>query len=182
MQINAPGEEGPAQARYDVITDGGTKARLHVWFYSDPGVGEEESVYTWDGNRVLQYSNASEVPYTVWEAPNKHTDDIPGVTSTVKYLWSTAPGPGCTDLKTTKLIIGRTADGYRCVVATPEPEGPTATEVWVDQATGIQLSSCAIPCGTFVEMKAEKLVLNPKIDATTFSTQPPADAKVQVIP
>jgi len=182
IQINAPGEEGPAQARYDVITDGGTKVRLHVWLYADPGVVEEESLYTWDGSRVLRYSKSAEDPYTVWEAPNEHADELPGVTSEVKYIWPTISGQGCTALKTTKTIIGRVAEGYRCAEATPEPEGPTANEVWVDQATGIQLSSCALPCGSYVDVKAEKLVLNPKIDATTFSTQPPADAKVRVIP
>src|SRR5262245_45395580 len=38
-----PGGDGPSQVRYDVITDGGKKTRLHMWIFSDPGVVEEET-------------------------------------------------------------------------------------------------------------------------------------------
>ena len=74
-------------------------------------------MYTWDGKRVLQFSTAARVPYTVYKVPNEHADELPGMTSAV-------------------------TDGL---------EG---------RETGA----------------------HPKIDATTFSTQPPAGAKVQVIP
>jgi hypothetical protein len=181
MQINNPDAEGPPQARYDILTDGGTRVRLKLTFYSDPGVVEQESLYTWDGNRILEFSRSNEVPYTVYEAPNEHTDELQQVTSWVTTMWSAVPDQDCTDLKTTKTIIGRIATGYRCVQATPEPGVPAASDVWVDQATGILLSTCRTPCGSYEAITAQKLVLNPKIDATTFSTQPPAGAKVIVI-
>src|SRR5262245_43737061 len=52
-QVNQNNETGGGEtypARYDIITDGGTKVRLHLWLYSDPGVVEDDSVDTWDGH------------------------------------------------------------------------------------------------------------------------------------
>ncbi len=168
-------DEGPVVTRYHVITDGGTKVRLKTSIYADPEgkvVGEEYLV-TWDGNRMLEFSEQNEVPYTVYEAPEEHPDQLEQVRSWKKIIWSAAPSPGCTDLKTTKTMVGRVAAGYRCVEPTPEPGQPAEGEVWVDQATGILLKNPL--------MVAEKLVLDPKITAATFSTEPPAGAKSMVI-
>src|SRR6266545_6361802 len=76
VENNAPGEEGPPQARYDVLTDGGTRIRLKLSMYADPGTVSEEYLYTWDGKRILLYSLSNEVPYTVYEAPNEHPDEL----------------------------------------------------------------------------------------------------------
>jgi hypothetical protein len=168
------GSEGEGWQRTDIITDGNRKVRFKTGRYDDPGAAHgEEYVYTWDGTRVLEYSLSNQVPYTVYEAPNEHPDEIPPLSAIVKDLWATSQRPGCTVLKTTKTLIGRVAVGYRCVAATPEPGAPASGEAWVDQETGIVLKAAS--------MVAEKLVLNPKIGATTFSTQPPAGAKVTII-
>jgi hypothetical protein len=167
-------DEGPVVVRYHVITDGGTRVRLKTSMYDPDGrVVSEEYLLTWDGSRILEFSEQNEVPYTVYEAPDEHPDQLEQVKSWRKLIWSTAPAPGCTDLKTTKTIIGRSAAGYRCVEPTPEPGQPAEGEVWVDQATGILLQAQF--------MVAEKLVLDPKITATTYSTEPPAGAKSIVI-
>ncbi|TCM48754.1 hypothetical protein EV648_10318 [Kribbella sp. VKM Ac-2568] len=168
-------EGGPQVTRYHLITDGGTKVRLKISIYGDPEatVVGEEYLTTWDGNRVLVFSQSNEPPYTVYEAPGEHPDEVQRVMSWAGFIWSTAQSSGCTDLKTTKTIIGRTAAGYRCVEPSPEPGAPATSEVWFDQATGIMLQHPL--------MVAEKLVLDPAITATTFSTEPPPGARSTVV-
>jgi hypothetical protein len=171
LQIRQEGSTG--RLRTNVVTDGGSKMRVKQSLYAEPGVVGEEYLYTWDGSRMLVFSQQNATPYTVYEAPGEHPNEFLAITGWQKSLWSTAPGQECTDLKTTKTVIGRVAAGYRCVTPTPEPGTPAAGEVWVDQATGILLKG--------PDLAAEKLVLSPKVDATTYSTRPPAGAEVTVI-
>lgn len=183
------GSDGTGWQRTNIVTDGHTKARYSWTLYDTPnGPPGEQELYVWDGNRLMEHSGFNEPgkgaakndePYTVYEAP-KEWPDLPDMASFVNSVWPTLQ-TGCTDLKTTKTIIGRVTNGYRCTEATPDPEGPTAHEMWIDQATGIQLADCYIPCGKYLDSTAEKLVLNPKTDAMTFSTHPPRGAKVSII-
>jgi AhpC/TSA family len=173
MRISDPGEEGQLLVRYDIVSDGGTKIRLKLSTYVEPVTVGEEILYTWDGSQMLLFSLQNAVPYTVYEAPSEHPDEFQMVTHWRENMWSATKGARCTELKATTKIIGRIAVGYRCVTATPHPGEPAAGDLWLDQATGILLKNEV--------MVAEKLVLNPKVDATTFSTRPPAGAKVTVI-
>jgi hypothetical protein len=141
--------------------------------YVEAGVVGEEYLYTWDGTKMLVFSEQSEPPYTVFEAPGEHPDETQLVMQWRENLWSGTTGAQCTALKSTQTIIGRTAVGYRCVTPTPEPGEPAAGELRLDQATGILLKA--------ENLVAEKLVLAPTIDATTFSTKPPAGARSTVI-
>jgi peroxiredoxin len=173
VRISDPGEEGPLQVRYDIVSDGGTKIRLKESTYVDPVTVGEEILYTWDGSQMLLFSLQNAVPYTIYEAPSEHPNEFQMVTHWRENMWSATQGSRCTELKSTTKVIGRIAVGYRCVTATSHPGEPAAGDLWLDQATGILLKNEV--------MVAEKLVLNPKVDATTFSTRPPAGAKVTVI-
>ncbi|GAA1655902.1 hypothetical protein GCM10009744_55630 [Kribbella alba] len=171
VQINE--DQSTGQFRYNVVTDGATKMRVKESLYAEPGVVGEEAVYTWDGTRMLVFSEQNAPPYTVYEAPREHPNEFTAITSWQTNLWSAARAPGCTHLKTTQPMLGRLAAGYRCVTASPDPAAPAPGDLWVDQATGILLKA--------PDLVAEKLVLNPKTDAKTFSTMPPAGAEVTVI-
>lgn len=173
VHIDNAGDDGPFEARYNIVTDGGTKVRLKLSMYVEAGVVGEEYLYTWDGSKILVFSEQSDPPYTVFEAPDEHPDETQLVMQWRENLWSRTRGTHCTELKSTQTIIGRTAVGYRCVTATPEPGESAVGELWLDQATGIPLKNEV--------MVAEKLVLAPTIDATTFSTKPPAGARSTVI-
>lgn len=173
VHIDNAADGSPLDARYNIVTDGGTKVRLKISLHGEPGIVTEEYLYTWDGSKILVFSEQNEPPYTVYEAPDEHPDESQLVTHWPQNLWSATKGVQCTELKSTKTIIGRAAVGYRCVTATPQPGEPATGELWRDQATGILLKD--------ETMAAEKLVLDPTIDATTFSTKPPAGARSTVI-
>jgi peroxiredoxin len=172
--LHITGGDGEGWERFNVVTDGGTRVRLKMSLYDDPGgTPGEEYLYTWDGRKLMVFSEQSEPPYTVFEAPGEHPDETQLVMQWQENLWSGTRDGQCTELKSPQMIIGRAAVGYRCVTPTPEPGQPAAGELWLDRATGILLKA--------EDLVAERLVLAPTIDATTFSTKPPSGAKSTVI-
>lgn len=180
VRIHGPGGEELQRSRYAVITDGVNKVRTQVSLLDRQNVAAEQRVYTWDGNRLLEFSPANQFPYTIWEAPGEHPGEVRDLATTNVFLWPALTA--CTKLGKTRTVIDRTVAGYRCPEPTPGPDGPAQQEIWIDQATGILLASCGVPCGKYLDIEPERLVIGSAIDASTFSTEPPANAPVRVVP
>lgn len=165
------GVPGEGSYRFRVVTDG-TRVRVSI------GIGyggvTEKMLYVWDGSQVMEFSNSNATPYTVYEAPQEHRDILQMVTTWGDRRFDTS---GCVSLGTTT-IIGRTAVSWRCPTTPSSRARPGPQLVWLDQATGIVLKSQLFK-STF--MVAQKLDLDPEIDATTFSTRPPANVEVDVV-
>ena len=88
-----------------------------------------------------------------------------------KALDSACPGGRPFDTKT---IAGRTAAGYRCT-SKKRRTLFFAKELWIDRSSGLVLQLDN-------ELQADKVTEDPPIDTDTFSTEPPKNEKVSVVP
>jgi len=172
-------EDSDYRVVYEVVTAGEQRVRISLTVPSDYPV----TVYrwVWDGHRVLEYGNESDPPsYTLYEAPAEEEGLLPFISS-----WIATPGsddfakecPDAQHLDTTKTIAGRPAIGFRCGT-----DRPQAT-LWIDQETHLLLSQTRIPSEGSENgvLRAEEVTPDPRIDDTTFSTNPPPGADVEVI-
>ena len=157
--------------RVHVVTDG---RQVRVRYYGEiEGYTSEELVYVWDGTRIMEYSDSSETPYTVYDAPREHRRMLLAVKS-----WADrGPDPSGCLRESTIMIIDRPAVGYRCPTSEPDKSTDGST-MWLDQASGVLLKS---QYGEGFSMTVRTLDLDPEIDETTFSTRPPSGAEVKVV-
>ena len=169
---------GMETEEYRVETDviaRGDQSRTRMSWYVDNGPPDEDFVMVLDGNRALVHSVPPRNQYQVMEAADEHPDDL--------LLESRPLKPGsyafrqmCPDASlkaSSRTILGREAVGYTCVWDDPDQSMRQAPELWLDEATGMMLE--------YGRTKARKVTLDPEIDETTFSTKPPAGAKVEVV-
>ncbi len=160
---------GPVRGVVDVISAGSSRIRLHMDIY---GVGE--SLYVYDGRRLLVHDTWRAVPYVLYEAPLEHPDVFAALRS---WRLDPAGGPfarlckGAEAVARTATIAGRTALGFRCG-APKQPRGQ-ARSIWLDRDTGVLLENGAV--------LARSVSTSPEVDATTFSTRPPPGVTVHVV-
>lgn len=157
----------------DVIVRGTDQSRVTMAWYYD---GEEEADETFltirDGNRALMYNEDAEPAYTVMEAADEHPDEFflsSPLDPDSPQLQQACPGAKQSGSRT---ILGRDAVGYAC----PPSDPCTSTqseEIWLDAATRLLLEHGV--------QKAQKVIVDPIIDETTFSTTPPDGADVHVV-
>jgi len=176
-----PGEEGMEGVRFenDFVADGNRRLRLQTTQYQGQEQGEQY-LWIWDGKRLLQVSKSNESEYTLYEAPEEHPDVFDGVRGFLRGSLldpaSEVFAQACPQARRvgTEPIAGRTAVHYRCTPR-PEPDGSTGgtANLWLDEATGWLLKDDTV--------QARQVTVNPRVDDSTFSTEPPAGAKVNVI-
>ncbi len=112
----------------------------------------------------------------VHEAPEKELDELTSV-----QVFGTRPGterfarfcPDADRLGETRFIADRAAVGYRCGPGLMAQAFSTA-EVWFDEATGVLLQGGPL--------HATNVKVRPRVDGSTFSTQPAKGVEVTVYP
>jgi outer membrane lipoprotein-sorting protein len=158
-----------SRIEWEVITGPANRRRYSVTggFNADgPAIG---TYYVYDGKALLTYEPDNVMPYrrtTHPEADQKPPGLIvarPGSAAFTGY---------CPDARRTgtRSVLGRTADVYTCDASQAQDGQLPATELQLDEATGLVLSAVAED-GTIT---VTDLVFNPPITADTFSTALPA--------
>jgi hypothetical protein len=160
---------GPVRGVVDVVSAGSSHIRLHTEIYD-----VDESLYVYDGRRLLVHDTRSVIPYVLYEAPGEH----PEVFAALRP-WRLDPAgtafarlcKGAEAVARTAIIARRTAAGFRCS-APKRPRGQ-AGAIWLDRDTGVLLENDAV--------LARSVSTAPDVAATTFSTRPPQGVRVQVV-
>lgn len=160
---------GPVRGVVDVVSAGSSQIRVHMKIYD---VGE--SLYVYDGRRLLVRDTGRDVPYVLYEAPLEHPDVFAALRS-----WRLDPAggrfarlcKGAEAVARTATIASRTALGFRCS-APRQPRGQAGT-IWLDRDTGVLLENDAV--------RARSVSTSPEVDTTTFSTRPPLGVQVRVV-
>ncbi len=168
-------ENGGDRVEADAITDGTGRSRItSAHFYYPDAPAEETFVVIQDGNRALMYEDRPNPPYTVMEAVDEHPEEFDALT--IQFQPETALFRRvCGDARrsSTRTIAGRNAVGYACSSDEGDPSWPRPDEVWLDEAAGVLLK--------YNGYKAEEVIVDPEVDASTFSTTPPEGADVHVV-
>jgi hypothetical protein len=170
-------DEGGIRIEVDVIADGTERSRTRITLFAEPAAPADETIVTiLDGERGLAYSDSAESPYTVVEAPEEHPGDFPLFLRGVLEPGSDQFHQVCPDARRhgAATIAGRDAVGYTCRWADRDESLPQPKTLWLDAAiTGLILK--------YGFYEAQKVILDPVVDESTFSTRPPAGADVEVI-
>jgi hypothetical protein len=164
------GEE--SRIGWEVIADGDHRVRYTIvdGFNTD---GAAIGLYVvWDGTTLLTYDPDGYMPYHRTTHPSAHekpTGPIlarPGSAAFTRY---------CPDGRRTgtRSVLGRTAVVYACDASQTEEGQPRATEMQLDEATGLVLKVS----GKDATIAVTELVFNPPVTAETFSTALPAGVK-----
>jgi len=136
------------------------------------------TLYYWvyDGDRMLEHISDGEIPNTLYESPQQDSEMYPITQGWVLPVGGEALDSACPDGRTfgTKTIAGRTAVGYRCT-SKKRRTLFFSKELWIDQASGLVLQLDK-------ELQADEVTENPLIDTGTFSTEPPKQEKVRMVP
>lgn len=156
---------GPPRGRVDVISAGSSHVRLHLRV---PGV--VESVYVYDGRRLLVHDAGSPASYRLYRAAGQ-----PEALAAVRS-WRLDPAggdfarlcKGAERMAREVAIAGRTAVGYHCGAPKRRPGGERT--LWLDRETGVLLENDAF--------RAREVTLSPEVDASTFSTDLPPGAEL----
>ena len=152
---------------FDVIAAGPRKVRLKV---VGPDIGRILEV--WDGTHLLEHDQDSVFPYTVYEAPSEHPDELSGIQEFMIGDPTSNPNPLCKHaerLTGARQVRGRTAIRYRCQ---PNNDSLLGATILVDQSTGLLLRTGPLH---------GRVDTSPTVTANTFSTQAPPGAKVDII-
>ena len=160
--------DGPFLSHIDVLLAGEHKARV-----SFKQSGMSPTLYVWDGVRLLVQDPEELRRWTLYEAADEHPDQLQAVTS-----WRSRPGSSsfeqsCRAARVVghKTILGRRAVGYHCGARHyADGSSESASVIWLDEGTGLLLQSGGLHATSIDE--------SPTITADTFSTTPPAGAKV----
>ena len=168
-------ENGGDRVEADAITDGTGRSRITTaHFYYPDAPAEETFVVIQDGNRALMYEDQPDPPYTVMEAVDEHPEEFDPLT--IQFQPDTALfRQVCGEARKhgTRTIAGRNAVGYACSWDEGDPAWPQPDEVWLDEAAGVMLE--------YNGYKAQEVIIDPAVDASTFSTTPPDGADVHVV-
>jgi len=152
----------------DVLAAGPRKVRVKV---VGPEIGR--IVEVWDGARLLEHDQDSVFPYTIYEAPSEHPDELAGIQELMIGDPTTSPNPLCKHaerLTGARPVLGRTTIRYRCQ---PRNDNLLGNTILVDRSTGLLLRSGPL--------HASRVDTSPTVTPDTFSTQAPAGAKVDII-
>ena len=120
----------------DVLASGPRKVRVKV---VGPEIGR--IVEVWDGTRLLEHDQDSVFPYTIYEAPSEHPDELAGIQEFMIGDPTTSPNPLCKHaerLPGARPVLGRTTIRYRCQ---PRNDSLLGGTILVDQSTGLLLRS-----------------------------------------
>ena len=175
-----PGSDSAAMVDYDAVMQGG-KVRLTIIGYPDESGSDPfpAKTFVYDGRRELIHDIENVTPYQQIE--NAATAKSPGGgepalapvaqflpfdARTAYWRWLCPQAKRLQD----GVDLGRPAVQYSCQPTYMIGSSPT---IWVDKAFGIALGPL-LPA-------AAKFIGEPHIDATTFSTEPPAAASADVI-
>ena len=152
----------------DVLAAGPRKVRVKV---VGPEIGR--IVEVWDGTRLLEHDQDSVFPYTIYEAPSEHPDELAGIQEFMIGDPTTSPNPLCKHaerLTGARPVLGRTTIRFRCQPGNNSLLGST---ILVDRSTGLLLRSGPL--------HASRVEPSPTVTADTFSTQAPPGAEVDII-
>jgi hypothetical protein len=168
VRYSLQGQEGaePPRGRVDVISAGSSHVRLHLRV---PGVAE--SVYVYDGHRLLVHDTGSPASYRLYPAAGGRPEALAAVRS-----WRLDPAggdfarlcKGAERMAREMAIAGRTAVGYHC--GAPKRQHGGERTLWLDRETGVLLKNDAF--------RARAVNLSPEVDASTFSTDLPPGAEL----
>lgn len=175
FSTGAGGEAGRFET--DVITDQAKHLRMTSRLFGNPDSTKPNEVVTWvwDGKRLLMSSSTSGIQpsYTLYEAPLEQPEVWSGLWGLRRDLTEADPNVKCTKLSGNRRILGRRADGYHCERPNVGVGGSFSGDLWVDHECGLLLET--------VGQHAQRLVGNPRVDRSTFSTTPPKGAKFTVV-
>jgi peroxiredoxin len=127
----------------------------------------------WDGSRILEHDGDSVFPYTIYEAPFEHPDELAPIQEFMIGDPTINPNPMCKHaepLTGAPQVLGRTTIRYRCQ---PSNDSLLGATILVDQSTGLLLRSGPL--------RVSRVDTSPTITPDTFSTQAPPGAKVDTI-
>ena len=180
----APGRHHPVEVIYEdhEQSSEGTYNAQAVLVATDPthirysikGTGFAPMLLIYDGQRLLEHDPEEYRPWILYEAPEEHPDEFASVSSVFTDPDGADFAKDCPSAKVIghKSLLGRAAVGYHCA-ARHYADGSfeMAGVIWLDQKTGLLLQAGHMHATVFNE--------HPRITASTFSTEPPAGAKVQ---
>lgn len=128
----------------------------------------------YDGDRLYAHLSDFDEPYQLYDTPEKSGGQFYDyVRSWVLLPGSARLAQACRGAQRigTRLILGRTAVGYRCGPPAHGLQMITAREMWVDRTSGLVLEA-----GPIV---ADRIDPHPPVDRSTFSTTPPEGVHVK---
>ena len=166
LRFTVDGE--PLTETVDVLAAGPRRVRVRV---VGPEIGR--IVEVWDGSRILKHDEGSVFPYTIYEAPHEHPDELGMIQEFMLGDPTTNTNPLCKHaerLTGARQVLGRTAIRYRCQLSRNSLLGST---ILVDESTGLPLRSGPL--------RVNRVDTSPIVGAGTFSTQAPPGAKVDII-
>lgn len=167
MQYVLQDEDGAGLpgGRVDVVSAGSSHVRLHLRVR-----GVADRTYVYDGRRLLVHDSGSPASDRVYQEAGEQPEALAVVRS-----WRLDPTDadfahlckGGERVVRRAAIAGRVAVGYRCGAPKRRPGGQRT--LWIDRETGVLLAN--------ETCRARQVTLSPEVDASTFSTRPPADAE-----
>jgi hypothetical protein len=128
----------------------------------------------YDGRKLLVHDAEEYRPWTLYDAPNEHPDALSIVSNMFAAPESAVFAKSCRSAKVVghKTVLGRAAVGYHCGAQHfADGVSQSALVEWLDQRTGVLLQVGGLHATVFDE--------SPVITGATFSTRPPAGAKVE---
>src|SRR4051794_7216064 len=162
--------EGPYHAHAVLIAAGPTHIR-----YALKSSGFAPMLFILDGHRLLVHNPEEYRPWSLYEAAKEHPYPFGAVSSLFEEPSSARFAKGCPSATVVgrKTILGRNVVGYHCAAQHFGDGRVNFAHVdWRDHRTGLLLQSG--------HLHATSIDDHPRITASTFSTQPPAGAKVAV--
>ena len=160
--------DGPYRAHAVLLAAGPHHIR-----YEFTSTGYAPMLFIYDGQRLLVHDAESSQPWSLFEAPEQHPEEFAAVSGTFTPPDSAEFEKGCPSATIIghRRILGRTAVGYHCAAQfLADGSGFSARVDWLDQKTSILLQSGHFHATAFDE--------HPRLDASSFSTEPPAGARV----
>ena len=161
--------DGPYRAHAVLLAAGPDHIRYEI-----KSTGYAPMLFVYDGHRLLVHDPEEYRPWSLYEAPEEHPDQFDRL--------GHVHGPGqrrvreglqIGEIVGHKRIVGRSAVGFHCAAHfLADGSGTYAFTEWLDQKTNVLLESGHFHATSFDE--------HPDLTAASFSTQPPAGAKVAV--
>src|SRR3954447_3301002 len=162
--------DGPYHAHAVLIAAGPTHLR-----YALKSSGFAPMLFILDGHRLLVHNPEEYRPWSLYEAAKEHPYPYAAVSSLFEDPSSAGFAKGCPSATVVghRTILGRNVVGYHCAAQHFADGRVNLAHVdWRDHRTGLLLQSG--------HLHATSIDEHPRITASTFSTQPPAGAKVAV--